>query len=234
MINRRLIRIKVFQALFGEFGQENTRPSVTLSNIKKSILGVENNFLSVLNFGPELSHFINSEHNPSELKYQPTSDDIKSYKLITNNSFIKKVAALNEIEEFAKRPSFDWQQEKEVVFLIYKELKKSDAFKIAMSKELNEENDFEFAKFIYKHLLLDSVEFEQLMEHKNIFWYDEKIPILKSLEKVFKSYEEQGQIQFPEASKNTEEDLQMAEEILNNYLEHRTDIQECINVYTPG
>ena len=103
-----------------------------------------------------------------------------------------------------------------------------------MTKESNDENNFELAKFIYKHLLLDSVEFEQLMEDKNIFWYDEKIPILKSLEKVFESYEKNGQITYPEASKNAEDDLKMAEEIANNYFEHQTAIQECINVYTPG
>ncbi len=234
MINRRLIRIKVFQALFGEFGQEDTRPSTITNNVRKSIQGIEHNLLSVLSFGPEFSHFISAEHDPSEFKYNPTSDDIKTFNLITNNKFINDLESTPELEEYRSRPSFDWQQEKEIMFLIYKHLKNTDAYKIAMVSQLDEENYFTFAKYIYKFLLLESVEFEQLMEDKNIFWYDEKIPILKSLERVFKAYEEEGVIKMPELSRNATEDFEMADELVSNYFEHKTEIEDSINSYTPG
>ena len=234
MINRRLIRIKVFQALFGEFGQENSKPSTALNTIKKSILGVENNFLGVLNFGPSLSHFIESEHNPTEFKYQPSSEDIKAFKLIAENSFFNKVAENEVISAYSKKPTVDWMQEKDILFVIYKEIKSSNAYKIAMNKELNEEADFELAKFIYKHLLLDSVEFEQLMEDKNIFWYDEKIPILKGLERVFQSYEENREITIPSGRTNDDENIQMADDLVSTYYAHISEIQDIVGTYTPG
>jgi N utilization substance protein B len=234
MINRRLIRIKVFQALFGEFGQEDTRPSTIINNVIKSIEGIESNLLSVLSFGPEFSHFIRSEHDPSEFKYNPTTDDIKTFKLITSNKFILDIENNQDLIDYRQRPTFDWQQEKEIMFLIYKHLKSTDTFKISMVKPLDNENYFEFAKYIYKFLLLESVEFEQLMEDKNIFWYDEKIPILKSLERVFKSYDETNAVVLPELSRNASEDFEMAEELVSNYFEHRTEIEDSINSYTPG
>ncbi len=234
MINRRLIRIKVFQALFGDFGQENTRPSTIINNVKQSIFGLENNLLSVFNFGPELSHFVESEHNPSELKYNPTEDDIKCFRLITENPFFKDLSENEDFKKYSAKPTIDWQQEKDSMFLIYKEIKKTDTFKIAMVTPLNEQNQFEIAKYLYKHLLLESVEFEQLMEDKIIFWYDEKIPILKTIERVLNAYDEDGSIELPKIQKIGSEELEMAEEIISNCFEHRAEIEESINEYTPG
>ena len=146
MINRRLIRIKVFQALFGEFGQDNSRPSSIIKNILKSIHGIHNNFLGVMSFGPQLSHFIASEHNPIEFKFKPTADDIKAFKLLTENPFLVELEQDEEMANYLKRPILDWQQEKETMFLIYKEFKKTDLYKIAMLKPLDDSNFLDIAK----------------------------------------------------------------------------------------
>ena len=234
MLNRRLIRIKTFQALFGEFGLEDSKPSTIINNVKQSMRGMGNNLLAVLSFGPELSHFISSEHYPSEFKYKPSEEDLMSFALITENPFIKDLANNVEMDTYLSRPSFDWQQEKETLFLIYKQIKTSEAYKQALESALTTENFLEFTKFVYKYLLLDSVEFEQLMEDKNIFWYDEKIPILKSLEKVLSDYQSDNEIKIPSLFRNETEDLQMAEDLVEKYFENKSSLEESINQYTPG
>ena len=193
-----------------------------------------NNLLAVLSFGPELSHFISSEHNPSEFKYKPSDEDLKSFTLITENPFILNLTADPEMDGYLARPTFDWQQERDTMFLIFKEIKKSEAYTDAMNSALANEDFFEFTKFVYKYLLLDSVEFEQLMEDKNIFWYDEKIPILKSLEKIFADYESTNQIKIPSLFRNETEDIQMADDLVEKYFENKSSLEESINQYTPG
>ncbi|MGB1039007.1 MAG: hypothetical protein ACPGYY_10205, partial [Bacteroidia bacterium] len=128
MLNRRLIRIKTFQALFGEFGQEDTRPSTIVSNVKKSMRGMGQNLLAVLSYGPELSHYLSSEHDPSEFKYHPTQEDIKTFKIITRNQFFNDLDNNQEFKDYQERPSLDWQQEKDMMFLIYKEFKKTEVY----------------------------------------------------------------------------------------------------------
>ncbi|PCJ67914.1 MAG: transcription antitermination factor NusB [Bacteroidetes bacterium] len=234
MLNRRLIRIKTFQAIFGEFGQESVRPATIVNNVKQSMRGMGQNLLAVLSFGPEFSHFILSERNPSEFKFQPSSEDKKSFALITENPFLQALKEEPEMDGYLARPTFDWQQEKDTMLLIFKEIKNSDEYAAAMSSSLSSQDYFEFTKFLYKYLLLDSVEFEQLMEDKNIFWYDEKIPILKSLEKVFTDYENTNRIKIPSLFRNESEDLQMAEDLVSQYFEHKSSLEESINKYTPG
>ena len=61
MINRRLIRIKIFQSLFTELDNDETLTTQIQKSVKKSILDMEQNLLAVLSFGPELAHFISTE-----------------------------------------------------------------------------------------------------------------------------------------------------------------------------
>ncbi len=234
MINRRLIRIKAFQALFGEYGQEQSRPSVVVNQVQKSIHGLGTNFLAVLSFGPEFCHFISSEHNPSEFKFQPKDDDIKSFQLFTENVFFKALEADKKISAYRARPTLDWQQEKDIMFLIYKELKKTTEYEEAISSDLTIKAQTDFALFIYKFLMLHSVEFEQLMEDKNIVWYDEKIPILKSVEGLMTEYEKSGNISLPNLFKNEEEDLQLSEDLILKYFEFRTELETELQEFTPG
>lgn len=234
MLNRRLIRIKTFQALFGEFGQEKSNPAVVAKNVKKSMHGMGTNLLAVLNFLPILSHFIETEHNPTDFKYTTSADDIKNFKLITDNTFVKKLLENEQMSVYAQKPTIDWHIEKDTIFSIYKEIKQADFYTLAMTLPLSDENYTEFSKALYKHLLLDSVEFEQLIEDKNIYWYDEKIPILKSIEKIMDTYEANGNIEIPALFKNEKEDLQMADDIVEIYFAHKTEIDNSISKYTPG
>jgi len=234
MLNRRLIRIKAFQALFGEFGQENSRPTVIASNVKKSIRGMGQNLLGVLSFGPELSHLMTSEHDPSEFKYQPSEEDIAIFNIIAKNKFIEDLIEDDQLSAYRERPSLDWQTEKDMMFLIYKNFKKTEAYEGLTSKPPEEYSPLEFATALYKYLILDSVDFEQIMEDKNIFWYDEKIPILKSLEKIFADYESTNSVNIPQLFRNESEDLAMADDLVALYFEHQTELDQSLSEYTPG
>ena len=234
MLNRRLIRIKTFQALFGEFGPENSSPSVIAKNVKQSMHGMGNNFLAVLNFLSVFAHFIETEHNPLDFKFTTSEDDIKNFDLITKNTFLEQLLANNEMSAYVQRPSIDWLADKDTVFVIYKDVKESDFYKLSMALPLDDVSYADFSRSFYKYLLLESVEFEQLMEDKNIFWYDEKIPILKRIEKVMDHFDEAKEVRLTALFKNEHEDLQMADDLVEIYFAHKTEIDENISKYTPG
>lgn len=192
------------------------------------------NLLAVLSYGPELSHYLSSEHDPSEFKYHPTQEDIKTFKIITRNQFFNDLDNNQEFKDYQERPSLDWQQEKDMMFLIYKEFKKTEVYASLTDKPYEEIDNIELAKGLYKYLLLDSVEFEQIMEDKNIFWYDEKIPILKSIERVFSELEEKTMLKIPNLFRNENEDLAMADDLVEKYFEHKTELEDALGQYTPG
>jgi len=233
MINRRLIRIKTFQALFGSLESAESKQTHIQSSIEKSIHGMKQNLFAVLSFGPELAHFISAEYNPSEFKYTTTSEDTKSFDLFTKNPLINKLAEQEDLLHYVDRPTISWSQEKETLFIIYKELKKSEEYKAFIQSNINENDFISFGKYIYKHLIFKSVEFEQFMEEKNIFWYDEKIPIIKSIEKIFETFDQKNTVVIPALFKNEKEDLKMVDDLLTAYFNNKFDLEESLTNYTP-
>jgi N utilization substance protein B len=232
MLNRRLIRIKTFQALFGELGEQNSSAEKIISSVKKSMSGLKSNLFSVLSYGPELSHYLSIKQNPLEFKYKPTEEDVQTYKFIVENPFFLNLANHQVYAKYAQHPTLKWQDEEDVMFLMYKEFKNSDTYKACTSNP-SEHNPIEFAKSLYKYLILDSVEFEQLMEDKNIFWYDEKIPILKSVEKIFNDLETSEEITIPSIFRNEDEDLAMVDNLVEQYSLHNAELQKELSNYTP-
>ena len=233
MINRRLIRIKTFQSLFAEFDGNETSAKHIQKSVKKSIRDMEQNLLTVLSFGPELAHFILTDHNPTDYKYKTSSEDLKSFQIFTKNIFLEILADDEKISNYLSKPKLSWSQEKEILFIIYKEIKKSEEYKAILASDLGPNDFFKFSHFIYKYLILNSVEFEHLMEEKNIYWYDEKIPILKSLEKIFDEYEQNKKIILPKLFKNEKEDLRMVDDLISSYLENKKEIENSLAKYTP-
>ena len=234
MINRRLIRIKIFQSLFGEFDGSEISANHIKKSVKKSIRDMEQNLLTVLSFGPELAHFISTDHNPTDYKFNTSLEDNKSFRIFTENSFFETLTNDEKISNYLSKPKLSWSQEKEILFIIYKEIKKSAEYKDIMASDLNSNDFFTFSRFVYKYLILSSVEFEHLMEEKNIYWYDEKIPILKSLEKIFDEYEKHHKVILPSLFKNEKEDLKMVDDLINSYIENKEEIEKSLAKYTPG
>jgi len=233
MINRRLIRIKIFQSLFTELDNDETLTTQIQKSVKKSILDMEQNLLAVLSFGPELAHFISTDHNPNDYKYKTSDEDTKAFKIFTENSFFKNLADNVTVSNYLSKPKLSWSQEKETLFIIYKEIKKTDEFQELLKSDLTASDFFIFSRFIFKYLIFNSVEFEQLMEEKNIYWYDEKIPILKSIERLCDDYEKQEKIILPNLFKNEKEDLKMVDDLVSSFLDNKSEIEQLLSEYTP-
>lgn len=234
MLNRRLIRIKVFQTIFGTFQEETTTSLRLQKQTRKSITGIEGTFFGLLTFITELRQFIISEHNPEDRKFKATEDDLLIYRTITDNPFADKLEALPLIKDYLNAPKINWSKEKDMMFLIYKEIKKSEEFERIKTIEDADQRAFELAVYILKYLILESVDFEHFMEEHVIVWYDEKIPILKHLEKLFENYTAQREIDLPRLSKNLDEDLEFADDLIEQYVSHSNELKETLSKYTPG
>ena len=235
MLNRRLIRIKVFQSLFAHFKDENATNTQLQKECRKSVLGIEAHFLGVLALLPELRQMVMVDHNPEDRKYSSSSQDENlTFELITDNPFLDQLEQTTELKTYLKKPHIDWSQQRDLLKVIYKELRQKPEFNALKAIQDKNERSFKLAVVCYKHLIKESVDFEHFMEEQVIVWYDEKIPILKSLEKMFANYKEKADLAIPEVSRDLTEDLEFADLLITKYLEHFEELEETIGKYTPG
>lgn len=234
MLNRRLIRIKVFQTLFGNFKDENVTADQLLRSARKSILEVENHFYGTLSFLTEFIQFIRAEHNPADFKFNASEDDKLTYETISVSPFDDELQEIQEIKKYQGKPSVDWHSEHDIMFVMYKEIKKHPDFQQIKSITDIKERSYRFAEFLYKYLIMESVDFEHLMEAKVIVWYDEKIPILKNIDRMLAEYESNGALTLPPLSRDLDGDLEFAEILINEYSTHIQDLEQSVNQFTPG
>lgn len=233
MLNRRLVRIKVFQGLFSNYNIENANVPLIQKSIKKSILDLENHTLAMLAFAIELGHHILLHRDPTKIKYAATEKDFRTYEVIAKNRVIKKILENDSIKKYVEKPTIDWRQETDFLILIYKKIQEEEVFQEIIRSEITEKQELGYVRFLYEFLFKISVDFELLMEEKTIVWYDEKIPILKAVVKLLDNFSDTSEIKLPPLSFDIAEDLKFAEEFITNFFQNKEHLQEQLHIFTP-
>jgi N utilization substance protein B len=234
MLNRRLIRSKVFQAFYAYSQTENASLRQSLNYLNDSLKGVRKNFLVYLHFPLEFIHFTRQEMAPDSTKYLPNEADRTHHKLLSLEGLYESMMENKELSLYIEKPYMRWQNEKELLRQVYKETKESKFYKKFASSEQSLKDQIAFLKDFYEYLAFDQEEFGQSMEEHEMHWEDERIPIFNAVRKVLDKFEETGEFKLPALSKNVDEDIAFAEQLLKKAIARSDDFEELIDNNTPG
>lgn len=236
MLNRRLIRIKIFQALYAHFQSENSSKEASRKFLLRSLTGIEKTFNAIVIFPFELSHWVKTTQNP-ENKYITTAESEAAYNLMANNPALDKLAANPVFEKALSKPVINWFNENDFLQLMYKKIMQHEKFKTLCTLENTFDNQWAFISWVYDYLLEESEDFDQKMEEIEMHWDDEKYPIKHSLKKILSgvtSLEDISQLSFPALSKDLEDDMAFSEKLLNSAIIHADEYESLIASRTPG
>lgn len=234
MLNRRLVRIKVFQGLFANFNQENVNVPSVIKAVNKSIKDLENNMLAMLAFSVELAHHINLHYDPRKIKFTTTENDLRVHQLVAENKVIEQLSENETLKKYCDKPTLDWRQETDFLFLIYKKIQHEETFQELIATEITYDKELEYVRFLYDFLFKISIDFELLMEEKSIVWYDEKIPLLKSIGKVLDHYADNKEVAIPPLSQDIREDIKFAESFVDHFFQNKITLANDLQSFTPN
>ncbi|MFT5512733.1 MAG: N utilization substance protein B [Bacteroidia bacterium] len=233
MLNRRLIRIKAFQALYAYLQDESPSLNKSKSYLKNSVSGIENNFITVLLFPIELTHYFRTHMNPAENKYLQTDEGSREYANLSFSGIYDKLVQHKEIAGFMAKPSHRWQDNPGVLRAVIKEMRKSEEMQpyLEMENPSVEEQEKGFLK-LYKYIIEVNDDFSQEMEEINMLWEDERIPVRNAVHQfvkcVFADKSTKGN------RNNTEEsDWIFAEELLEKTVRHYDDFEDMVDKSAP-
>ncbi len=235
MLNRRLIRVKVLQAVYAYHQSEVKDLKSAKSFLKKSINGIEDTFINVLQFPNELFHFVKTNYNPAD-KHLKVKDEINSvFNTLSKNSCLDELITNPKSKELFTMPSINWNKDNDFLSLIYKQIAETDWVKQLAADDINDfATNREFLLKLFKYLIEASDDFNIKLEEINIHWQDEKIPVLKSIEKLIKSCNEAGaDIEVPVISKDLNDDLEYSEKLLELTTKNHNTYEELIGNRTP-
>ncbi|MFT4523661.1 MAG: N utilization substance protein B [Bacteroidia bacterium] len=235
MLNRRLIRIKVFQAFYAYTQDESPSLNKSKSYLHDSIHGIAGNFLTVLLFPLELVHYVRHNLNPEDYKYLPSEQDKFKHDALMLNGLYEQLVRQPFISNALERPIHNWQISKETLRSLYKEIVNTRFFKAYVKTDYNNfDNQVEFLLKLYDYLGTNSEAFNLEMEEIEMLWEDEKIPILKAIKLLLSDLKLNSELTMPRLSKEEEDDEVFANQLLIKSVRNQADFEDLIAKATPG
>lgn len=234
MLNRRLIRVKVFQAFYAYDNQENEKGKVK-SYLLRSLKGIEDTFFNVLLFPYEFSHFMNMEFNQAAPGIRNTSERRIAAQKLSGLQIWKSFEETPEISERIKKPRHNWQIDKDFLRSITKNLLEEPFFREYALDESEKEEQISEETFLMawlEYLCNKNEDFQQQMEALDMHWEDEKSPVLQSLKKLFKDGVS-APLPIPAVSTDWEEDSGFAMDLFDCAVASEESYSNMISEYTP-
>lgn len=174
MLNRRFLRIKIMQALYAYFRDENADIKIGEKNLFTSIDKTYELFLYLVSFLSNLHYCARISIEDKRAKKLPTQEDLNPNTNFINNAFFTALENNKAFNNEFTRKTISWQNDQDLVRKILAELKTKVFYTEYMKAPAKDfESDKKLAKEILSNLLYDHELFNFWFEERNIHWSDD-------------------------------------------------------------
>ncbi|HPK05838.1 MAG TPA: transcription antitermination factor NusB [Bacteroidales bacterium] len=189
MLSRRLIRIKVMQALYAFAQNDDNELSAMEKNLIKNIDRVYELYIWQLSFLVELIEYFRFRMDEARQKFLPTQEELHPSTRFVDNRLIQQLQENEDYNQYHSRYKINWAGEQEMFRSFYNEIRSSEEYISYMNAEKNyyEDDKNILIKLIRAHLL-PSETLEIFFEEKNIHWADDYSNTLLMVMRTLKSF----------------------------------------------
>lgn len=229
MINRRYLRIKVFQALYAFFKDEQADLVLSQKNLINSVYKTYELFLFNLSFVFEWRHFVSTELDIQQNKFFPSQQLINSLKAIQQNKIIQAFTESDLLKEKIKKVTSRWTNTGEQIREIYNDFKNNSLFtEYGQNATTTFKEDKQFLIGFYELLFADSDIYNSIMDEHFINWEDDMVLVLAAIEKTIGSVKPDKTFVLPELFKDEAEDVQFIKDLFELTIQHNQELSDLI------
>jgi N utilization substance protein B len=231
MLNRRYLRIKVMQALYG-FLQSDTKDLA--KSERELFIGIEkiyDLFIYQLAFLIELKHVASVLMEEAKTKRLPTQDDLKPNLKFIENKFLAQLEENIHVKREINNRKISWNNEFELVKKVFNTIKVSPDYE----KYLNVSDDSyashrDFILEVFREFIADFELVNHLYEEKNLHWGDDIYIVNPMIVKLIESFKENSNPDFSLMSlyKDKEEDGQFVKDLFRETAMRNEEIEKLI------
>ena len=174
MLNRRILRIKVFKELFSYSGNRSMSRKDVLSELETSCEAVRDLYLFVLGSVPAVTAEAARQIEAARRKFNPTPEERNPNLKFAENALARLLEEDPDYRKLAEKKQLDWQPYDALVRSLYDTLKQQDWFAAYMAEpERSLAADTALFARIFEELLQDNEALESILEEKCIYWVDD-------------------------------------------------------------
>ena len=193
MINRVLIRLKIVQIVYAYYQNGGKNLDTAEKELFFSLSKAYDMYNYLLLLMVEITKQAERKQSAAKNKLLPTKEELHPNTKFVDNRFIAQLEVNKQLLEFSETQKKTWENESEFVKRLCEVIMNSDIYKEYMECETSSyEEDRELWRKIYKRIIFNNHELDQVLEDQSLYWNDDKEIVDTFVLKTIKRFEEQN------------------------------------------
>ena len=198
MLNRRLIRVKVFKELLGKVVQGND----SLMQAEKELILSCNKTVELYGFmlglPQALKKVAQAKIDAGLKKFQPTAAEANPNMKFVENQFIEILENDSAFNHYCFTKGLVWGEYDSFIKKLYAAVSSKDYFTAYMENpERSMQEDINLVKKIYEEELEDNGMLEDILEEMSLYWMDDLSYVINVILKDLPKIAKKGAVQMP-------------------------------------
>ena len=193
MINRVLIRLKIVQIVYAYYQNGGKNLDTAEKELFFSLSKAYDMYNYLLLLMVEITKQAERKQSAAKNKLLPTEEELHPNTKFVDNRFIAQLEVNKQLLEFSETQKKTWENESEFVKRQCEVIMNSDIYKEYMECETSSyEEDRELWRKIYKRIIFNNYELDQVLEDQSLYWNDDKEIVDTFVLKTIKRFEEEN------------------------------------------
>ena len=191
MINRVLIRLKIVQIVYAYYQNGGKNLDTAEKELFFSLSKAYDMYNYLLLLMVEITKQAERKQNAAKSKLLPTAEELYPNTKFINNRFIAQLEVNKQLLEFSETQKKTWENEAEFVKSLCEKIQETDIYKEYMESDTSSyEEDRELWRKLYKRIIFNNDELDQVLEDQSLYWNDDKEIVDTFVLKTIKRFEE--------------------------------------------
>ena len=193
MINRVLIRLKIVQIVYAYYQNGGKNLDTAEKELFFSLSKAYDLYNYLLLLMVEVTKQANKRLNAAKNKLIPTKEELFPNTKFVENRFIAQLEVNKQLLEFSNNQKKTWENEADFVKTLCDKILESDIYKEYMASETSSyEEDRELWRKLYKNIIFNNIELDQVLEDQSLYWNDDKEIVDTFVLKTIKRFDEKN------------------------------------------
>ena len=193
MINRVLIRLKIVQIVYAYYQNGGKNLDTAEKELFFSLSKAYDLYNYLLLLMVEVTKQANKRLNAAKNTLVPTKEELFPNTKFVENRFIAQLEVNKQLLEFSNNQKKTWENEADFVKTLCDKILESDIYKEYMASETSSyEEDRELWRKLYKNIIFNNIELDQVLEDQSLYWNDDKEIVDTFVLKTIKRFDEKN------------------------------------------
>jgi len=190
MLSRRLLRVKVLQALYAHFVSENDRIDTGEQQLFISIEKLFELFIYQFSLLVEIVGFARLRMEEAKTKFLPTPEELNPNTRFTDNRFLAQLTQNHDYRLQVRLLKINWSEEDDLIRKLNHQIRESEDFTKFLEQADSYEADKDIIIRIFHNIICQSEVLKSIYEEKCIYWADDFDTVTILVQKTIKEIPE--------------------------------------------